>query len=215
MLSSNYLTSAINAVKSLAGGSSPLVNIVSTVDNNTYRVRDMSDKMEAANLLARVRIKMSNFMIKLKSDYPDKGQIIRLSKNFDANPNRFYEATPDADHTSYSVNKGEEVHLCLRQRSGSNESLISENILMFVSIHEMAHMITKTIGHGPDFWNNFGWLLKEAEKGNFYKYQDFASQPVPYCGVTITDQPKYDEKKDEGFQNMSGSIVGTMTPRRQ
>ena len=209
----DYLKSALNAVKSWSGNSQ-LVNVVSTVDNKTYRVRDMPDKQRAADLLAKVRINMNRFMIKLKADYPDKGQVIRLSKNFEANPNRFYEATPDAEHTSYSVNKGEEVHLCLRQRQGANESLIDENILMFVSIHEMAHMITKSIGHGPDFWNNFGWLLKEAEKGGFYKYQDFTSQPVPYCGVSITDQPKYDAKKDEGFQNMGGgNVIGTITRR--
>ena len=50
-------------------------------------------------------------------------------------------------------------------------------------------MITKSVGHGQDFWNNFGFLLREAEQQGFYKHQDFKSQPVTYCGVSITDAP--------------------------
>lgn len=199
------LMSALKTVTNW-GSSYPLVNVTSTIDNKSYRVRDMPDKQKAADTLARLRINMNKFMTDLRASYPDKGQVKRLSENFKPDPSRFFEATPAAEHTSYSVNKGDEVHLCLRQRQGQNESLVDENILMFVSIHEMAHMVTKTIGHGPDFWNNFAWLLGEAEKRGYYKYQDFTSQPVPYCGISITDQPKYDKSKDEGFMNMSKAL---------
>ena len=187
----------------------PLVEVRSTIDNKTYKVRNLPDKQEAANLLARIRIKMGNFMTNLETKYQDKPQIQRLARNFKANPDRILESTPDADHTSYSVNKGEKVHLCLRQREGTNEQLVEENVMMFVAIHEMAHMITASIGHGPDFWNNFGFLLKEAEKEGVYKHQDFKSQPVAYCGVSITDAPNYDPSKDnegEGTDFKIGTI---------
>jgi hypothetical protein len=68
--------------------------------------------------------------------------------------------------------------------------------MTFVAIHEMSHMITDSIGHEPEFWNNFGWLLKESEKIGVYKYQDFKEHPVRYCGTKITDQPRYDPAKD-------------------
>jgi len=213
-MSTDSLMSAIKSVTNW-GRNYPIVSVQSSVDGKQYRVRDMPDKQKAADLLAKVRIKMNNFMDALKASYPDKGQVTRLFQNFKADPSRFTESTPDADHTSYSVNKGEEVHLCLRQRQGQNESLVDENVLMFVSIHEMAHMITKSIGHGPDFWNNFGWLLKEAEARNIYKYQDFSSQPVPYCGVSITDQPKYDASKDEGFLDGNDLTIGTMVQTKR
>jgi hypothetical protein len=190
----------------------PLVEVRSTVDNKTYRVRDLPDKQEAANLLAKVRIKMNNLMTHLETKYQDKPQIQRLVRNFRANPERLLEATPDADHTSYSVNKGERVHLCLRQREGSNEQLVNDNVMMFVAIHEMAHMITATIGHGPDFWNNFGFLLKEAEQQGIYKHQDFKSHPVSYCGVSITDAPSYDPAKDTETTPQAGNNlqIGTI-----
>jgi hypothetical protein len=166
------------------------------VDGRTYKVRDMPDKEEAANLMARVRAKIMRLYSYVSEKFPNKPQIKQLNKNFTPDPSRFEEATPDAQHTSYSVNKGEKVHLCLRQREGNNEALVSENIMVFVSLHEMAHVITPSLGHGPDFWNNFAWLLKQAEEIKIYSYQDFKAHPVSYCGLNITDSPTYDPKKD-------------------
>jgi hypothetical protein len=179
-----------------ASSSYPLVSVKSTVDGQTYSVRDMPDKQEAANLIARVRRKMESLYGVVSAKYPDKPQVKLWLHNFVPEASRFSEATPDAEHTSYSVNKGEKVYLCLRQREGPNESLVDENIMVFVALHEMAHVITPTIGHGPDFWNNFGWLLKQAEAQGIYSYQDFKSHPVAYCGLNITDSPAYDPKKD-------------------
>jgi hypothetical protein len=193
-LFSNTMTAFKNAIS--LSGNYPLVPVKSNVDGQTYMVRDMADKQSAADLIARVRRKMEVLYNTIASRYPDKAQVKQWVQNFVPSASRFTEATPDADHTSYSVNKGEKVHLCLRQREGSNESLVDENVMVFVALHEMAHVITPTIGHGPDFWNNFAWLLKQAEAQNIYKYQDFKSHPVSYCGLNITDSPTYDPAKD-------------------
>jgi hypothetical protein len=174
----------------------PLVDVKSSVDGRIYRVRDMADKKEAADLMARVRIKIDRLYVYLKDKFKDKPQVKQLVNNFVPDPSRFEESTPAAEHTSYSVNKGEKVHLCLRQRDGTQESLVQENVMVFVSLHEVAHIITPTIGHGPDFWNNFAWILKQAEEIGIYKYQDFKAHPVSYCGISITDSPSYDPKKD-------------------
>lgn len=174
----------------------PLIPVRSRIDGQTYMVRDMADKQEAADLMAKVRTKMKKLYLHCQEKFPDKPQVKRLLQRFEANPNRLLESTPDADHTSYSVNKGEKVHLCLRQRQGGDESLVNENVMVFVALHEMAHMITDSIGHEPEFWNNFGWLLKEAESIGVYQYQDFKAHPVRYCGTKITDQPRYDPQKD-------------------
>lgn len=174
----------------------PLVDVQSTVDGKTYRVRDMPDKQKAADLLARVRAKIHQLYASLQEKFPNKPQVKQWVQNFQPSNDRFMEATPDAEHTSYSINKGEKVHLCLRQRQGANETLVDENIMVFVALHEMAHVITPSVGHGPDFWNNFGWLLKQAEAQGIYHYQDFKAQPVSYCGLHITDSPSYDPKKD-------------------
>jgi hypothetical protein len=188
-------------VKSIIGGGGnySLVDIKSQIDGMVYRVRDMSDKQQAADLLAKVRLRLARFCEHLEKTYRDRPQIKRMVQNFKADPSRFIEATPDAEHTSYSVNKGEQIHLCLRQRTPGNESLVKEEVMVFVAIHELAHTITQSVGHEPEFWNNFAWLLKEAEQIGAYKHTDFAAHPVAYCGVSITDQPTYDSSKDEAF----------------
>ena len=195
-----------SALSNIQSSTYPTVSVKSSVDGNTYQVRDMPDKQEAADLLARVRQRMQKLYNYLIATYPEKLQVKQLKQNFKPDPSRISESTPDAEHTSYSVNKGESVHFCLRQRQGNNESLVKENIMVFVALHEMAHMVTPTIGHGPDFWNNFGWLLKIAEDQGIYTYEDFSAHPVSYCGVKITDSPKYDSKKDA-----SSFVIGTIS----
>jgi hypothetical protein len=176
----------------------PIVQVRSKVDGRMYNVRDMPDKQEAADLLARVRHKLQKLIDVLRQRYPGKPQVIQLNEKFEADPKRFYEATPDSEHISYSVNKGDSIHLCLRQREDKSEPLVDENVMVFVALHEMGHVITSPLvkSHGSEFWNNFGWLLREAEAIDIYKYQDFKAHPVTYCGEKITDQPKYDPAKD-------------------
>ena len=191
------LSYALSQTKQALGlASFPIIEVKSSVDGQMYRVRDMADKQGAADMMARIRVNRKKLKIHVETSYPDKPQVIQLSKNFEANPGRFYEATPEAEHTSYSVNKGEAVHFCLRQREGGDETLVQEDVITFVAIHEMGHMITESVGHGPDFWNNFAWLLKEAEKISIYTHRDFKAHPVSYCGMKITDQPSYDAAKD-------------------
>jgi len=180
----------------LGGGNYPSTYVTSTVDGKSYKVRDMPDKQKAANLMAMLRVRLVKLCDALEKKYPDKAQVKMMVKNFRSDPERFIEATPDSDHTSSTVNKGESINMCLRQREGPNESLVDENVMMFVALHEFAHICTESVGHDADFWNNFGWLLKQAEANNIYQYQDFKSHPVSYCGINITDSPAYDPKKD-------------------
>jgi hypothetical protein len=175
-------------------GSYDMALTESTVDREKYLVRNLPDKQDAADRLARTRGKLMRLIKELKVAHPDKAFVKQLA-NFDVAPSRFSESTPDASYTSYSVNKGEKVYMCLRQRN-EKEELVDENVITFVAIHEMAHIGTPEIGHTPAFWNNFGWLLKEAEAMKIYEFTNFAAHPVEYCGIKITDQPTYNKEKD-------------------
>ena len=61
--------------------------------------------------------------------------------------------------------------------------------MMFVAIHELAHLMTKEVGHTKNFWDNMKFLLVKAIDIDIYKKQDFNSVPKEYCGTTITDTP--------------------------
>jgi hypothetical protein len=136
----------------------------------------------------------------LEQTYKDRPFVKQIIKNFDANPERFTESTPDASFTSYSVNKGEKIFMCLRQRD-EYENLVDENVLIFVALHEMSHIGTSSIGHTKEFWNHFAWVLKQAEHLKIYEYTNFAAHPVEYCGVHITDSPTYKESVNDGLSN--------------
>ena len=149
-------------------------NITSGGGNTTDK--ENADE-EKNNILEQTKQKIKS---KLRDD------IERLVKNF--NPDAFSETTPDAKYTSYSVNKGEKIVFCLRDKK-EGEAIVKENIMTFVAIHELGHLMTKSIGHEPEFWNTFKLLLKIAIAHSIYKNIDFNSTPKEYCGVNITDTP--------------------------
>ena len=163
--------------------------IESKIDNQKYLVRNLPDKQKAADLLANTKTKLCKLIKQLVKKYPNNNAVIRLNTKF--NPNNISETGKNSKYTSYSVNKGEKIVFCIRSRD-KKETLVKANTLMFVALHEVAHVMTKSIGHTDEFWNNFKFLLKEAIETNLYIRQDFRKHPVKYCGTEITDSPLND-----------------------
>ena len=168
--------------------------VVSTVDNHKYLVRNEPDKLQAANLLANMKERLSRLVDYTKEykakekDETRKIDIDRLVKNW--RPNNISESSPNNKFTSYSINKGEKIVFCIRARD-STKKLVDINTMMFVAIHELGHLMTESIGHTPEFWNNMKYLLERAlEMPNpVYQKQNFSSNPVAYCGTQITSTP--------------------------
>ena len=69
-----------------------------------------------------------------------------------------------------------------------------DNTIMFVIIHELAHIMTTSIGHTKEFWDNMKYLLEEANKLGLYKIIDYSNNNIEYCGMYIKSTP-YDFKK--------------------
>jgi len=160
--------------------------VVSSVDNQKYLVYNLKHKELAANTLAYVRNSLQSMCVRLMKKYPNDERITRMNSKF--NPEAIVENDPNSKNTSYSINKGEKIVLCLRSRDGQNR-IVKRNIIMFVALHEMAHIMTLSIGHTKEFWDNFEFLLKEATKMGIYEEIDFNNSPHTYCGVRITDTP--------------------------
>ena len=158
--------------------------VKSSVDDNQYIVQNKKDKQRAANTLARLNKKIRALIAHVNQKYPDRDGVSRLADNYD--PNNISEGTEDSNYTSYSVNKGEKIVFCLRQRDDKNEDdFVNENVLMYVATHELSHLMTKEIGHTKSFWDNFKFLLQEAVRIDLYKKVDYAKSPVRYCGLRI------------------------------
>jgi len=162
---------------------SKIENVVSTIDNRNYEVQIKEDAQEAANLIAKIRENLIILVDHLIKSYPNDDRCDRLKKNF--KPNNIKEGIDNPNYTSYSVNKGEQIVLCLR----THNKLMDLNTMIFVVLHELAHICTISIGHTTEFWNNFKWILEEAINIGIYKKQDFKLNNVDYCGMKITDSP--------------------------
>ena len=166
-----------------------IITVRSEIDGKEYLVRNnqkFADSEEAADTLAIIRNRLVDLTNYLEKNDEKSSAVKRLLKNF--RPDNITESPRSSKFTSYSVNKGEKIVFCLRSRD-ENEKLIDINTLMFVALHELAHVMTKSVGHTEEFWSNFRYLLKNSIKLGVYKYQDFRKKPVKYCGITITDTP--------------------------
>ena len=163
--------------------------IVSDEDGNTYCVRETPKLELVADLLARVTNKLNKLVKYMKEKYPSRENVLRLVKNF--NPKRISETLPTSTYTAYSENKGEKLAFCTTTTKEGTK-LIDENTLTFVAIHELGHVMSESIGHKKEFWQNFKFLLKNAIQMGIYTPVDYKKSPKKYCGMTITDNPYYD-----------------------
>lgn len=161
-----------------------LITVKSNVDNKEYVVQIKDDSLEAANLIAKIRERLVILMEHLEKSYgKNDNRIKQLKNNF--RPDRLKEGITTPGYTSYSINKGEQIVLCLR----NNDKLVDINTLFFVVLHEFAHLATESIGHTDEFWDNFRWILEEAINIGLYVKQDFKIKNVEYCGMSITSSP--------------------------
>ncbi len=73
------------------------------------------------------------------------------------------------------------ITLCIKDVSTGR--IYDINVLMYVVLHEVSHVVTKADGvnsHADEFKNNFAKLLKDAAQKGIYN----PSTPIPpaYCG---------------------------------
>ena len=161
-----------------------LVKITSSVDNKKYTVQIKEDSKEAADLIAKIKQRIITLIEHMENTFGISDErVANLKNNF--RPDRLKEGVSTPGYTSYSVNKGEQIVLCLRNK----DSLVDINTMMFVVLHEMAHLASVSIGHTEEFWNNFRWILEESINIGIYVKQDFEKKSVEYCGMDITSSP--------------------------
>lgn len=163
--------------------------IVSGVDGNKYCVRERNKLQESADLLATTTKKCKELVAYVSKKYPDKENVKQLVKNF--NPQKIMETLPTSSFTAYSENK-QKLYFCLNvKKEGNKENLIDAHTLCFVAIHELSHVMTKSIGHLSEFWGNFKFMLENAKEAGIHEPIDYSKTPTEYCSLKITDNPYF------------------------
>ncbi len=145
-------------------------------------------KNKKANLLSKIvenLFILKNHMVKNIDNFPSfRPYIEQLNNNLSETKTIIYETDPSSDLTSYSVNKGEEISFCLKSKK--TNQLHDINLLMYVAIHELAHVACPEIGHGRLFMKIFKKLAEEAVKINIYNKVNYSDMPVEYCGMILS-----------------------------
>lgn len=94
-----------------------------------------------------------------------------------------YEKIPLREgNSAYTENK-RFITLCLKDpQTGKYYDM---NTIMYVALHELGHIVSKTHGHNDEFKRNFSILLREAARKGIYDPR--IEVPQTYCGVGPED----------------------------
>ena len=175
----------------------------SDIDGQYYFVRDVDDKQNAANLLARLKkdlFYLNNYLFNnlqnqiannnLSPAYQiNKPYIEQLNTNIQNVVIR--ESSDNTVYTSYTINKGEKIVFCIRSKTISDfiksGNIHDYNVIMYVALHEISHVACPETGHTQLFKEIFRFITQEAIKINIYHKIDFVNNPKEYCGMTIND----------------------------
>jgi len=163
---------------------------VKSRDGMLNLVRDLPDMKKSANLLSNLKRNLDGFcdylVKKYKNDKTKSSMVKLLRKRF--KPQNIQESASDSDYTSFSVNKGESIHFCLRSKD-DKQKLHDMNTLMFVALHELSHVMSVSYGHNKEFTQNVKFLLREAIQNGIYRHEDYSQNNKKFCGMEITSSP--------------------------
>jgi len=170
-------------------------NLTSTVDNKIYRVRKGHDKQMRADILAILNGKFTIIVNTLKNDenYNSEIPVQRLVHNWNQGVTLKEIGNMESD-AAYVINK-KNMSFCLQKTK--NEVVLEElNLITYVGIHELSHIMSEEIGHGPEFIKNFEFLLNYAKNIDYYDPLLKRQLPIyiqlnklntkdSYCGVNL------------------------------
>ena len=167
-------------------------NYESSIDGKCYKVRrGDSELQQKVDNLAIINLKLNTIVKSLdQSEYSHLENVIRLIKNWNKGVS-IKEIGLMEDDAAYVIDK-HKMAFCLRTspKGGDLESL---NLLTYVAIHELSHVMSIETDHGEEFKNNFKFLLNYAKT---VEYINPLTLQKEYIYVSINPQ---ENKKDSNF----------------
>jgi len=161
--------------------------IEESYNGSVYRVRksNPTTQLNTAKKLDKLREKLQTLVdYCYENNIPTAEDASRMKSRF--KHTQISETATNESSAAYVVNKGQELRVCLKDEN--------ENDTMFVLLHELAHIMSKSYGHNDEFKKNMDILVKEAVKLGMYHPTDYTKTPINYCGVTISSTPCHNNK---------------------
>lgn len=169
----------------------PIVNpdnlIPYDINGRKISVYKSNDQSDALDILQKVSANIDKFTAYLdanKSSYPEYipyiNQYLTNIKQLE-----LLENPPINKYTSYTINKGKSMGICLRSKRTTK--LHELNTIMYVVIHELSHIACPEIEHTALFRHIFKQFLTIAIKIGIYNPESYDVTPTYYCGMTIRE----------------------------
>ncbi len=155
-------------------------------DNRVYNIKNQSPERDehALEFLSELRescTKLVNYMY--ENSLPDEFTANRLYNSWSMCHLR--ETSSFDKSIAVTIDKGSEIRICIRD----NDKFEDINTAMFVLLHELAHIMSVSVGHTPEFYEHFSYITHFASYLNLYKPENFIDSPKTYCGMTIKSTP--------------------------
>lgn len=123
---------------------------------------------------------MALFTIGVLSNRKRESEVTKRLKKIIKNIDPIFSNVKIYEHTeSYTFNKSE-IYICTKDENGKYYDM---NTLVYVTLHELAHLIARGEKHDHDetFLKIFNNLLKKAKSKKIWS--DTIPMPKMYCGV--------------------------------
>lgn len=134
-------------------------------------------------LVAVLAIVVVFLVVKPRSYYSHEHPILdEVRENFRKLDERYASIPLRYGNSAYTEDKAV-ITLCLKDPH-TNE-YYDMNTIMYVAIHELAHVVSKTHGHGREFKKNFSRLLRKADRQGIYDPRKTIAET--YCGIGPDD----------------------------
>lgn len=172
------------------------VSMFSNVTNEYFKIRRGPDAEQRVNNLAIIKLKLEHIVKSLKNDpeYNTFNSVSRLIRKWETGIS-IKEIGVLENDAAYVIDK-HKMSFCLR-KSPSGGELESLNLLTYVAIHELSHIMSVETGHSTEFQKNFKFLLDYSKTLSFTNPMDGSTAPLyetidpgttdsAFCGVEIS-----------------------------
>jgi hypothetical protein len=155
-------------------------------DNRIYNIKKQSPEKDAAALefLSELQNKVTKLVSYMQENsLPDQFTANRLYNSWAMCQLR--ETSSFDKSIAMTIDKGTEIRICIRD----NNKFEDINTAMFVILHELAHIMSVSVGHTQEFYQHFYYITHLASYLNLYVPENFMDSPKTYCGTTIKTTP--------------------------
>lgn len=146
------------------------------IDSN----HSLKNKTKISESVNEIQDMATDFVKVLVLEFPDDKHVIRLKRWSGVIRELPYN---DKGILASNTNKGDYISLCMVDARGE---LNTRNEIIWVLLHELAHLMTNEYEHNSEFWKHNRFLVDQASKKGIYIVINYKEDPIKFCGDVLS-----------------------------